>query len=91
MRTIAFRFTVITSTGTEFFPITFDQEASGRVVMPLVPAALPSEEQLAALHARMRTALDPGIEFEHRIVNTLEFEPGGKTKRFKSELQSDYD
>ena len=69
----------------------FIQEASGRVVMPIVPATIPSGEELSELNTRMRMALGPGIEFQHKIVNTLEFERGGKTRRFKSELESDYD
>jgi len=69
----------------------FIQEASGRVVMPIVPRVPPTESQLADLEARMRVALGPGIEFEHRLVDALEFEPGGKTRRFKSELESEYD
>ncbi|MEO8575618.1 MAG: hypothetical protein ABI556_02910 [Gemmatimonadales bacterium] len=68
----------------------FIQEVSGRVLMPIVPATPPSDDQLTELDARMRTALGPGLEFEHRIVDTLEFQPGGKTRRFKSEVESDY-
>jgi phenylacetate-CoA ligase len=69
----------------------FIQEKSGRVVMPIVPSSPPSDAQLTELSVRMRTALGPGVEFEHQLVDTLEFEPGGKTRRFKSELESDYE
>ena len=59
--------------------------------MPIVARVPPTASQLADLAARMRVALGPGIEFEHRLVDMLEFEPGGKSRRFKSEIESEYD
>ena len=69
----------------------FIQQASGRVVMPIVLAVTPSDEQLAMLSGRMQSVLGPGVEFEYQIVDEIAIAPGGKTRRFKSEIESDYD
>lgn len=69
----------------------FIQQSTGKLVMLIVPSVAPESEQLATLESRIGIAMGPGADIELRLVDEIADELSGKTRRFKSEVESDYD
>ena len=69
----------------------FVQETERTVVMHIAPSRHPDEAELRALEQSEQQVLGPDVEFVCRLVDSLEGEPTGKWRTFRSLVHENHD